>query len=137
MDFRPSDEQQLFRRTMRDFVDAEIRPVAREWEREGRYPTEIVDMMKQMGLFGLTVPEEYGGMDADIVSMAIVFEEISRAWMGIAGILGSHSLSCAMIAMHGTSKQKQRARGLRRMPRVRPRRGPARERGSGLASCWR
>lgn len=119
MDFRPSDEQQLFRRTMRDFVDAEIRPVAREWEREGRYPTEIVDMMKQMGLFGLTVPEEYGGMDADIVSMAIVFEEISRAWMGIAGILGSHSLSCAMIAMHGTSEQKQRylpdlATGLRR-----------------------
>jgi alkylation response protein AidB-like acyl-CoA dehydrogenase len=104
---------------MRDFVDAEIRPVAREWEREGRYPTEIVDMMKQMGLFGLTVPEEYGGMDADIVSMAIVFEEISRAWMGIAGILGSHSLSCAMIAMHGTSEQKQRylpdlATGLRR-----------------------
>ena len=108
MDFRPSDEQQLFRRTMRDFVDAEIRPVAREWEREGRYPTEIVDVMKQMGLFGLTVPEEYGGMEADIVSMAIVFEEISRAWMGIAGILGSHSLSCAMIAMHGTSEQKQR-----------------------------
>ncbi len=108
MDFRPSDEQQLFRRTVRDFVDAEIRPVAREWEREGRYPTEIVDIMKQMGLFGLTVPEEYGGMDADIVSMAIVFEEISRAWMGIAGILGSHSLSCAMIATHGTSDQKQR-----------------------------
>lgn len=108
MDFRPSDEQQLFRRTVRDFVDAEIRPVAREWEREGRYPTEIVDIMKQMGLFGLTVPEEYGGMDADIVSMAIVFEEISRAWMGIAGILGSHSLSCAMIARHGTSDQKQR-----------------------------
>lgn len=108
MDFRPSDEQQLFRRTVRDFVDAEIRPVAREWEREGRYPTEIVDIMKQMGLFGLTVPEEYGGMDADIVSMAIAFEEISRAWMGIAGILGSHSLSCAMIATHGTSDQKQR-----------------------------
>jgi alkylation response protein AidB-like acyl-CoA dehydrogenase len=108
MDFRPSDEQQLFRRTVREFVDAEIRPVAREWEREGRYPTEIVEIMKQMGLFGLTVPEEYGGMEADIVSMAIVFEEISRAWMGIAGILGSHSLSCAMIAMHGTSEQKQR-----------------------------
>lgn len=108
MDFRHSDEQQLFRRTVRDFVDAEIRPVAREWERAGRYPTEIVDIMKQMGFFGLTVPEEYGGMEADIVSMAIVFEEISRAWMGIAGILGSHSLSCAMIATHGTSEQKQR-----------------------------
>jgi alkylation response protein AidB-like acyl-CoA dehydrogenase len=108
MDFRLTAEQQLFRRTMRDFVDAEIRPVAREWEHEGRYPGEIIQQMKQMGLFGLTVPEEYGGMAADIVSMAIVFEEISRAWMGIAGILGSHSLSCAMIARHGTAEQKQR-----------------------------
>ena len=61
-----------------------------------------------MGLFGLTVPEEYGGLDLDTVSFALVFEEISRGWMGIAGILGSHSLSCWMIARHGTDEQKQR-----------------------------
>ena len=98
MDFRLTDEQELFRRTIREFVDTNIRPVAREWEHSGRYPSEIVETMKGMGLFGMTVPEEFGGMDIDIVSMALVFEEISRAWMGIAGILGSHSLSCAMIA---------------------------------------
>ena len=108
MDFELSPEQQLFRATLREFVDRDIRPVAREWEREGRYPAEIVSTMKEMGLFGLTVPEEYGGLEADIVSMALVFEEISRGWMGIAGILGSHSLSCAMIARHGTDEQKQR-----------------------------
>lgn len=108
MDFRLTDEQDLFRSTIRDFVDSQIRPVARDWEHSGRYPTEIVETMKEMGLFGMTVPEEYGGMAIDIVSMAIVFEEISRAWMGIAGILGSHSLSCAMIARFGTEDQRSR-----------------------------
>ena len=107
MDFRLSDEHLAFRETIRTFVDKEIRPVAREWEQTGRYPAEIVDGMKEMGLFGLTVPEEYGGLGVDLVSMAIVFEEISRGWMGIAGILGSHSLSCKMIARHGTEEQKQ------------------------------
>lgn len=108
MDFNLSDEQTLFRDTIREFVDSEIRPVARDWEQSGRYPTEIVESLSRMGLFGMTVPSEYGGMEVDFVSLAIVFEEISRAWMGIAGILGSHSLSCLMIARHGTAEQKAR-----------------------------
>jgi alkylation response protein AidB-like acyl-CoA dehydrogenase len=107
MDFELSDEQRLLRETMRSFVDGQIRPVAREWEESGRYPEEIVATMRQMGLFGLAVPEEYGGMAADMVSLAVVFEEISRGWMGVAGILGSHSLSCWMIAQHGTDEQKR------------------------------
>lgn len=106
MDFTLNEEQQLFRNTLRDFVDKEVIPVAREWEQDGRYPTEIVDGIKELGLFGITVPEEYGGLDLDPVSFAIVFEEFSRGWMGIAGVLGSHSLSCKMIAMHGTPEQK-------------------------------
>ena len=64
--------------------------------------------MKAMGLFGITIPEEYGGLGVDPVSFALVFEEIARGWMGIAGILGSHSLACRMIAMHGTEEQKAR-----------------------------
>lgn len=108
MDFELSDEHQMFQKTMRDFVDREIRPVARDWEHEGRYPTEIVEKMKQLGLFGITIPGAYGGMDADLVTMAIVFEEISKGWMGIAGILGSHSLACKMIVNHGTEEQKLR-----------------------------
>jgi alkylation response protein AidB-like acyl-CoA dehydrogenase len=106
MDFELSPEQRLLRDTLRAFVDDKIRPVAQEWEASGRYPDEIVAGMAAMGLFGLTVPEEYGGMAADMVSLAIVFEEISRGWMGIAGIIGSHSLSCWMIARYGTEKQK-------------------------------
>ncbi|MBT2232616.1 acyl-CoA dehydrogenase family protein [Nonomuraea sp. NEAU-A123] len=108
MDFELSDEQRAFRETLRAFVDKEIMPVAIEWEHSGRYPTEIVDKMKAMGLFGLTVPEEYGGLGADMVSFALVFEEIARGWMGVAGTIGSHSLACWMIARHGTEEQKSR-----------------------------
>ncbi|MBN6055124.1 acyl-CoA dehydrogenase family protein [Nonomuraea sp. RK-328] len=108
MDFELTDEQRAFRETLRAFVDKEIVPVATEWEHSGRYPTEIVDTMRQMGLFGLSVPEEYGGLGADMVSFALVFEEIARGWMGVAGILGSHSIACWMIARHGTDEQKRR-----------------------------
>lgn len=119
MDFELSDDQIQFQRTLREFVRKQIIPVAREWEREGRYPTEIVDSMKSLGLFGITVPQEYGGLGLDSISLSIVFEEISRGWMGIAGILGSHSIGCALIANHGTDEQKNRflpelASGVRR-----------------------
>ena len=108
MDFELTSEQELFRRSLRDFVEREIKPVAREWEQAGRYPTEIVETMKKMGLFGLLVPTEYGGTAADMVSFALVFEEISRGWMGIAGFLGTHSVTCWMIARHGTEEQKRK-----------------------------
>jgi alkylation response protein AidB-like acyl-CoA dehydrogenase len=106
MDFELNEEQKAFQKALRTFVDKEIMPVAIEWEHSGRYPTEIVDHMKDMGLFGLTIPEEYGGLDLDMVSFCLVYEEIARGWMGIAGILGSHGLSAWMIAHHGTEEQK-------------------------------
>ncbi|MFS2294541.1 MAG: acyl-CoA dehydrogenase family protein [Actinomadura sp.] len=108
MDFQLNEEQREFRAVLREFVDNEIIPVARDWEQSGRYPTEIVKGMREMGLFGITIPEQYGGLDLDPVSFALVFEEIARGWMGIAGILGSHSLACRMIAMRGTEEQKKR-----------------------------
>lgn len=108
MDFEFTEDQLQFKSLLRRFVDNEIIPVAREWEQSGRYPEEIVAGLKEMGLFGITIPEEYGGLDLDPVSFALVFEELSRGWMGIAGILGSHSLACRMIAMHGTDEQKRR-----------------------------
>ena len=108
MDFELDDTHKDLQASIRSFVDREIRPVAREWERSGRYPTEIVTTMRKLGLFGMTVPEEYGGQGFDLVAFSIVFEEISRAWMGIAGIIGSHSLACWIIAHHGTGEQKRR-----------------------------
>ena len=108
MDFTLSEEQLAFREVLQNFVKREIIPVAHEWEQEGRYPTEIVEGMKEMGLFGMLVPAEYGGMDVDAVSYGIVFEELSRGWMGVAGILGSHSLSANLIRRYGTDDQKQK-----------------------------
>ncbi len=106
MDFELSKEQSDFRALLRAFVEREITPVARDMEHSGRYPTEIVEKMKELGLFGVTVPVQYGGLGLDMVSLAIVFEEISRGWMGVAGILGSHSVSCRMLSVYGTPEQK-------------------------------
>ena len=106
MDFELSEQQAAFRDLMRDFARRSIRPVVREWEHEGRYPTEIVDEMKEMGLFGILVPEDYGGVELDAVSYSIVFEELAKAWMGIAGILGSHSLATRLLTRYGTEDQK-------------------------------
>ncbi len=108
MDFELSEQQRAFRDLMRDFARRSIEPVARDWELAGRYPVEIVEEMKEMGLFGMLVPEEYGGIAIDAVSYAVVFEEISKAWMGIAGILGSHSLATLMLARFGTVEQRKR-----------------------------
>lgn len=108
MDFELNPLQRQLRDVIREFVAARIRPVARDWEHSGRQPTEIVEGMKELGLFGMLIPEEYGGSGLDLVSYAVVFEELSRGWMAIAGILGSHSLSTWMLARHGTDAQKRR-----------------------------
>jgi alkylation response protein AidB-like acyl-CoA dehydrogenase len=108
MNFELSEAQAALRDLMRDFARKTITPVAREWELAGRYPEEIVEEMKAMGLFGMLVPEQYGGIAIDAVSYAIVFEEISKAWMGVAGILGSHSLATLMLARYGTPAQQAR-----------------------------
>ena len=108
MNFELSERQYAFRELMRDFARRSISPVAREMELAGRYPDEIVEEMKAMGLFGMLVPEEHGGIAIDAVSYSIVFEEISKAWMGIAGILGSHSLATLMLSKFGTPEQRSR-----------------------------
>ena len=108
MNFQLSEQQAAFQELLRDFTKRSIQPVAREWELSGHYPEEIVDEMRAMGLFGILVPEAYGGIDIDAVSYALVFEEISKAWMGVAGILGSHSLATWLLAHHGLEEQKKR-----------------------------
>jgi alkylation response protein AidB-like acyl-CoA dehydrogenase len=108
MDFELDEDQTAFRELLRDFAARSIRPVAREWEHGGRYPEEIVEQMAQMGLFGMLVPEEHGGIGLGAVSYAIVFEELSRAWMGIAGVLGSHSMATLILARDGTDEQRRR-----------------------------
>lgn len=108
MDFQLSDEQLAFRDLIRGFARKSVAPVAQDMERSGRYPAEIVDEMKAMGLFGMLVPRPYGGIDLDAVSYSIVFEEISKVWMGVAGVLGTHSMAARILARDGTDEQKSR-----------------------------
>jgi alkylation response protein AidB-like acyl-CoA dehydrogenase len=108
VDFELTDEQRLLRQTLRDFADKEIMPVAPELERAGRYPAQIAARLAELGLFGLNVPAEYGGLGADRVSYALVFEEIARAWLGAAGLIGPHSVACWLIARNGTAAQRER-----------------------------
>ena len=100
--FELDEEQQLVARTVREFVDREVIPVASGMEHRDEYPDALVETMKALGLFGLNVPEEYGGSDVDYTTFAIVFEELSRGWMGLAGILGTHLVLCDVLARYGT-----------------------------------
>lgn len=106
MTIQLTQDQKDFQEAIRAFVDKEIIPVARDMEHSGEYPTAIVEHMKEMGLFGMTIPEEFGGLGVDMTTFSIVFEELSRGWMGVAGVLGSHSMACFIISKHGTPEQK-------------------------------
>ncbi len=108
MAYTLNDEEQLILATVKKFLEKEVAPVASELEHRNEYPTEIVERMKEIGLFGANVPEEYGGQDLSYTVYAMIFEEISRVWMGLAGILGTHSVMCDVIARFGTADQKQR-----------------------------
>ena len=92
--------------TVRDFTEREILPVATELEHRDEYPAQIVEGMKKLGLFGLTIPEEYGGLGASLLIYALAVEEIARGWMSVSGIINTHFIVAHMIARHGTEEQK-------------------------------
>jgi alkylation response protein AidB-like acyl-CoA dehydrogenase len=93
--------------TVKSFVDKEIIPVAQELEHTDTYPQEIVDGMREMGLFGLTIPEEYGGLGESLLTYALVAEQIARGWMSVSGVINTHFIVSHMICQHGTDEQKQ------------------------------
>ncbi|WP_406358230.1 acyl-CoA dehydrogenase family protein [Streptomyces sp. NBC_00658] len=93
--------------TVRDFVDNEVRPVARELEHANTYPEELIDQMKELGVFGLAVPEPYGEVLVSAVCYAQVTEELARGWMSLAGAMGGHTVVCKLIDTFGTAEQKK------------------------------
>ena len=93
---------------VRDFVRREVEPIAGEYERDDKFPFELVEQMKEMGLFGITIPEEYGGMGLDYTTFAMIFEELSKGWMSISGVIGTHHVMTHMVTNFGTEEQKQR-----------------------------
>lgn len=101
-------ERELILGTVRKFVEREVIPAAPELEHRNEYPHHLVRQMMEMGLFGLNIPEQYGGAGADHTTFAMVFEEIARGWLGLAGVLGSHSVMCDVLVRFGTEEQKRR-----------------------------
>ena len=93
---------------VRGFVDKEIIPNATALEHADEFPEAIVAGMKDMGLFGLTISEQYGGLGESLLTYALVVEQIARGWMSISGIINTHFIVAYMIAQHGTEEQKQR-----------------------------
>jgi alkylation response protein AidB-like acyl-CoA dehydrogenase len=102
-----TDIQSEILRTVRTFVDEKILPVATDLEHRDEYPTDIVEGMKELGLFGLTIPEEYGGLGESLLTYALVVEEIARGWMSVSGIVNTHFIVAHMLVQHGTEEQKQ------------------------------
>jgi alkylation response protein AidB-like acyl-CoA dehydrogenase len=101
-------ERELIAGTVRKFVEQEVVPAAPGLERRNEYPHQLVRQMQEMGLFGLNIPEQYGGAGVDHTTLAMVFEEIARGWLGLAGVLGSHSVMCDVLVRFGTEEQKRR-----------------------------
>src|SRR6059058_640427 len=103
-----TDIQRSILETVREFVDKEIMPHAQRLEHADEYPADIVAGMKEMGLFGLTIPESYGGLGESLLTYALVVEEIARGWMSVSGVINTHFIVAYMLKQHGTDEQKAR-----------------------------
>src|ERR1041385_5137249 len=101
-----TDVQRSILETVREFVDKEIIPHAQHLEHDDVYPADIVDGMREMGLFGLTIPEEHGGLGESLLTYALVVEQIARGWMSVSGVINTHFIVAYMITQHGTEEQK-------------------------------
>jgi len=103
-----TEEQVELLKLVKEFVDEQIIPVATGLEHKDEYPQKIVDQMKEMGIFGLMIPEEYGGLGESLLTYALCVEAISRGWMSVSGIINTHFIVAYMILQHGTEEQKQK-----------------------------
>src|ERR671918_665670 len=103
-----TDEQKAIVEMVRSFVDNEIIPNAEEFDHEDKFPEAIVEQMKELGLFGVTIPEEHGGMGLDLTTYAMIVEELSRGWISISGVVNTHLIGSYLLMKFGTDEQKKR-----------------------------
>jgi alkylation response protein AidB-like acyl-CoA dehydrogenase len=94
--------------TVRAFVDREVRPVVRDLEHADEYPERLIEQMKQLGIFGLAIPEPYGDVKVSMPCYVLITEELSRGWMSLAGAMGGHTVVAKLLDLYGTDEQKQR-----------------------------
>jgi alkylation response protein AidB-like acyl-CoA dehydrogenase len=103
-----SAEERAVVETVAEFVDRDVRPVARELEHANAYPEKLIGQMKAMGIFGLAIPERYGGAPVSVPCYAEITAELARGWMSLAGAMGGHTVVATMLLAFGTEEQKQR-----------------------------
>lgn len=103
-----TEEQEAILEMVRRFVDEQIIPNAAYYDHEDKYPEPIVEQMKELGLFGVTIPEEYGGMGLDLTTYAMIVEELSRGWISISGIINTHFIGTYLLLKYGTEAQRQK-----------------------------
>ncbi len=103
-----TDEQRAICEMVRQFADEQILPNAEHYDHEDSFPEPIVEQMKELGLFGLTIPEEYGGMGLDLTTYAMIVEELSRGWISISGIVNTHFIGSYLLMKFGSDEQKQK-----------------------------
>jgi len=103
-----TDDQREILKAVRTFVEEKILPVATELEHADEYPTEIVEELKELGVFGLMIPEEYGGLGESLLTYALCVEEIARGWMSVSGIINTHFIVAWMLLQHGTQEQREK-----------------------------
>ena len=101
-------EQREIVQAIRDWVEREVYPVASDLEHADEFPTVLVEQMKELGLFGVTIPTEYGGLGLDLTTYALIQVELARGWMSLSGVLNTHFISAWMIKTHGTGEQRER-----------------------------
>ncbi|GGD28013.1 acyl-CoA dehydrogenase family protein [Nocardioides daphniae] len=103
-----TEDQQEILKAVKQFVDEKIIPVAQELEHADEYPTEIVEGLKELGIFGLMIPEEYDGLGESLLTYALCVEEIARGWMSVSGVINTHFIVAYMLMKHGTEEQKRK-----------------------------
>ncbi|TQJ91741.1 acyl-CoA dehydrogenase family protein [Streptomyces sp. SLBN-31] len=103
-----SADERLVVRTVREFVDKDVRPVVRELEHTDTYPEALIERMKELGVYGLAIPEEYGGNPVSMPCFVLVTAELARGWMSLAGAMGGHTVVAKLLLSYGTEAQKRR-----------------------------
>ncbi|MFZ0226886.1 MAG: acyl-CoA dehydrogenase family protein [Mycobacterium sp.] len=102
------DDEAMLVATVREFVDKEVRPTVREVEHANEYPEAWIEQMKRIGIYGLAIPEQYGGTPVSMPCYVLVTQELARGWMSLAGAMGGHTVVAKLLALFGTEEQKQR-----------------------------
>jgi len=103
-----TDEQKAITEMVRQFTDEQILPNAEKYDHEDSFPEPIVEQMKELGLFGITIPEEYGGLGLDLTTYTMVVEELSRGWISISGVINTHFIGTYLLLKFGSEEQKQK-----------------------------